>query len=495
MTRSRAFWLVLLTVLYLIFELRFNAILLEAVGSSVPGFDIDKLETQGRMLTACAVSLFVLQWFLSRIKLLSAPWWVVILVSCGVVAVATVVALKHFSEYLVETASGEFRSAALASTHLKKSMVEGAFKIVGVPDPTSSLASGQGKAFLTLMPLVAACSTETSAKVQKAAPDLSFNDAEKKVGSIANVYKRYTEAVKEVEKGYSAYQKQSDSGQSSQDETAIEEKAWQDYLAKLARKGYTPYTIAKSRWPGVITEVQKQIPVPDSWDITDELTFKRSVRDAAGTRARALSVAYSDLPKGLSWNEFFEHPHIQQKLRAKLGMGNEFRVRSSYETQDQFRRDFYAPLLRHVVNKLSDPYKRPMRELLPGKTMAKLGAEVASIAIVPPLAIAFSLTGAITHAAKLMFLLLRLMVGTTASNQKSAVLDWLPSTFAAFTFGALIYWVSHHPTELTTSPTYKSLISHAQDGPTDWACQMVQPALVHGIIVGQRFLFPLSNSL
>ena len=66
MPRKQLFSIIGLTLVYLLFELAFNARLLDVVGGTATQDQIHHIEIYGRSLSGAAVGLLVMQWLLGR---------------------------------------------------------------------------------------------------------------------------------------------------------------------------------------------------------------------------------------------------------------------------------------------------------------------------------------------------------------------------------------------------------------------------------------------
>ena len=106
--------LIVLTIIYLCFELGFNARLLDVVGGDVKPHDVEDVEFYGRSLSGIAAALVVLQLMWRRRlknggKDGSGPSWKKILLWCTFTAVLVFMVLKTFVTVLVNTRDAEFR--------------------------------------------------------------------------------------------------------------------------------------------------------------------------------------------------------------------------------------------------------------------------------------------------------------------------------------------------------------------------------------------------
>ena len=131
--------LIVLTIVYLCFELGFNARLLDVVGGNVEPAAVEDVEFYGRSLSGIAAALVVLQlMWRRRLRIeTTGPSWKKIMLWCTFTAVLVFMVLKTFVTVLVNTRDAEFRRMAFSTTLMQRSLVGGSLQLQGlVDDPT-----------------------------------------------------------------------------------------------------------------------------------------------------------------------------------------------------------------------------------------------------------------------------------------------------------------------------------------------------------------------
>lgn len=147
--RYRAILLVI-SGIYLLFELHFNSLLIDVAGTERRLSMFDGVESYGRVLSAFGLALvgfgFVIHaWWLLQRKYLMVP----VFVSFWVVAyVAQVIAIDH---WLANSSTAKERQIATAAFWLNNALTESSLKIEGMPISGEASNTPEEKAFLTIL--------------------------------------------------------------------------------------------------------------------------------------------------------------------------------------------------------------------------------------------------------------------------------------------------------------------------------------------------------
>lgn len=149
MTKKQTLAIIAITILYLLFELSFNARLLDVVGGTASPKEVEDIEVYGRTLSGVAAALVVLQILLSkRVPLIA-------IAICVAGAIGLVYwAIGEFVDHMVENRSAEFRRIAGNTTLVQRGLVEGKLTLAGLETEPGAFVSPEGKAFLALFPLL-----------------------------------------------------------------------------------------------------------------------------------------------------------------------------------------------------------------------------------------------------------------------------------------------------------------------------------------------------
>lgn len=154
---GRMMTLAVLTAIYLVCELAFNARLLDVVGSAASPDEITAIEKYGRTLSGVAVALVVLQVMMAiRARLgRGSPSNVAILIACALAGGLTYEGLHRLVDTVVKDSSPELRRTSLTLVLLQQALLDGRAEIAGLDEGRELLATAAGKAFLALLPAMA----------------------------------------------------------------------------------------------------------------------------------------------------------------------------------------------------------------------------------------------------------------------------------------------------------------------------------------------------
>ena len=134
----------------------------------------------------------------------------------------------------------------------------------------------------------------------------------------------------------------------------------------------------------------------------------------------------------------------------------------------------------------------------------KQGEDAARAVIVPPIALMFSLMGALTHLAKLLYLLLVPVTAAILTRRSSRAVQLVnrhPLVFPVVLISALLVMFSVMNNNLTGSKAYQDL-KHAMQGAqisiTDEPLALRGETLlrvVHAVSIGQSYSYPMNQYL
>ncbi|KAG1081827.1 hypothetical protein G6F40_015350 [Rhizopus arrhizus] len=115
------------------------------------------------------------------------------------------------------------------------------------------------------------------------------------------------------------------------------------------------------------------------------------------------------MPPGLSYEDFVARPGVQRLLRQTLLVPASMSVAANYTDAASFKR-LYDGMLDRAVDEAMPRFSARNEDFGRGGQHYKLGQDAARAAIVPPVALLFSLLGAVGHFAKLLYLIAKLVV-------------------------------------------------------------------------------------
>ncbi len=509
-------FLILLTAVYLTFELAFNARLLDVVGGGASTQDVHHIEISGRLLSGIAVALVVLQLLLTwrarcvRLGRAAAPRMWVVLLLCGLTIGSVYLGLQKMVDHIVESRSTEFRRQALNITLIQKAIVDGRVQLAGMEQNAGLYARPEGKAFLALFPAMAASVQDLDRKIDHAKLTLIAEHVGNQAGGIQGYYNSYKQAMDGVAKQWRDYNKLGSANVDVDAEVAKQHrKAWNDYLNDLGKRGWTPSTVPGAYEGRVRQSVRRRVPVSSDWDLRDEASFRaaidRKVRSRFNGKVPEVKVRGQRIPPGLSQEAFTGHAAVQAELRDKLQLPAGVHVPMTTNAES-FRRNLYDPMRMSKARTEAAKYTAPLETFADGGRNAEQGLEATRAALVPPIALLCSLLGAIGHLGKLVYLLSKLALRGVQSVVRAPWLDhvgWL-LVLIPFALAAGIWTtLSHMDNRVTTSELYQTLtqqtLQRAQaDDAQEQRSLPLAPAIVnalHVVAVGQGYAYPYNEHL
>lgn len=427
MRLGQTFLVIGLTLAYLCVELAFNARLLDVVGGSADSGQIHQIEVYGRTLSGVAAALFVLQallrWHNRSAGVRPGPvLGTVMLVGSGVLVYA---ALNLLVDTLVQRSTSEFRRISQNIVLIQQALVRGKVQLDGLDEEPQLLRSPAGKAFLAQFSWMASSVDRLDDKIRDAKLTLIQSSLAERLGHAQGFYKSYAQAVGETRSKWQAYSKSGPPRDTEAEVARQQDKAWADYLADLGRRGWTPSSVPTAAQATVRRAVRRRIAVPDNWNLADEAGFRAAVASTVRRRldsAAAGRPAAERMPLGLSWPAFFAHPTVQSALRQKLqdrlvqqmgaGPGRTarlpagLRLQADYGSGREFQDEVFAPVIKSLAQQELGRYDAPASAFADGAELERRGKDAARLALVPPIALFFSMLGAILHCTKLLYLLL-----------------------------------------------------------------------------------------
>lgn len=499
MTKKQTLAIIAITILYLLFELSFNARLLDVVGGTASPKEVEDIEVYGRTLSGVAAALVVLQILLSR----RVPLIAIAICVAGTIGLVYW-AIGEFVDRMVENRSAEFRRIAGNTTLVQRGLVEGKLTLAGLETEPGAFASPEGKAFLALFPLMAVSVDRLDENTQDLKMDLVEEEISKQAGGKAGYFSSYKKAMDGVRKQWTSYSRIPVSSRDALE--ARKDKAWADYQKTLAKRGWTPESIPGMAQRSVIRSVQnKGVPVPNNWDPADEYTFRKSVERkyeaSMGKAVKGIKVGRHTIAPGLGFEAFVAHQAIQEKLREGLKLPASVRVAGVYRSDVEFERGLFKPFLKANTDRELKKYEAPVEDYEPGGKYEKEGLEASRVVIVPAAALAFSLMGAIGHLGKFFFLVITALGMRTTSTGETKVAGatkWLAGgVLATVIFGTLLY-LNGLDNKITVSPLYGKLLEMTtrvdpDDTQSDKLLKWVLGKGIHIVSIGQGYGYPTNE--
>lgn len=201
------FWIIIaLSVIYLCFEMAFNAHLLDVVGTLSSAVDVHHLETQGRLISATGCTLLVFSWIANSFA--NNKGWKSLFLLIGAAAVCG--PAIYFGEnalivHLAHMANAKVRRHASDMLIMKKGLAEGDARIKGLPyegahpSPTDkTFLSLSGALVFSNPKFLREVESRRASIVKKTATTMAYDDAHAE-------YRRYRRAVAHINHDFDRY--------------------------------------------------------------------------------------------------------------------------------------------------------------------------------------------------------------------------------------------------------------------------------------------------
>ncbi|MEJ5068779.1 hypothetical protein WH292_13010 [Enterobacter sp. MYb186] len=516
-------WLVTgITLTYLICELAFNSRLLDLVGSVSTADEVHNMERYGRTLTAIAAALLALQFSLMGIvRLKKKGVWLtakastaLVLLICLITGTLTWHAVEWVIERQVTKSTGEFRQMSLLAQLYQHALIEGQQTLEGIPldsggGQAQTWNSPSGKAFLATLPMLLSSSDRYRKLLERDAEQNLRDNISAQEGGVRGYYEAWIQARGEVHKQFVAYY--NDDMDISETVRLEQARAWQRYERSLEAKRLKTWNVPRRYYATVRNQVRGQgVPVANDWSPSDRTGFNAAVAKAARQKYLAQrTVVYQDvtIPKRLDWGVFFRLDVVQKALREKLLLPANTLVREEYPLNDklkQFALELHTPHLNEAVKQQLPELRAAVSSYSAGGVNEKLGEDAARAVIVPPIALIFSLVGALTHLAKLLYLVLvplTAMLLTRRSWRPVQFLNRHPLAFPVALIAVLVVTFSLINNSITESVAYKNLkdgLAGAKITITDEPLPLSGGAVLrvmHAVSIGQSYSYPINQYL
>lgn len=424
--------LTLLTGTYLTFELAFNARLLDVSGGLATVDEVDVIEHCGRFISGIALVLGI--WGMKLMPMGVArrwpvgSWFWMLSIAAAIGITAVFFAEKALIDGLTAKSTGEQRRIAAQLTLLSHAILKQQVKVDGIDLNPEQLNTPEGKSFVALFPVLAYSTNDLERKADVAMREVIRTNVVAAMGSPEDFYnKTYRESVRKMADGYNKYV----DGLNEMNRTLEgipdrQRDAWADYLKSLREHRYTPTTVPRMGWPRVRRDVQaKGVPVGSEWEPSDRASFDAAIRskvEAEASRRYRSSIdaqfgAGAAVPVNLTYEQFLAQPAIQRKWREGLKIRDAGAVLKPKMTVKEYSAISYDPQLDKAVEDTVRKYKAEAASFDVGGANQEVGEQAMRALLVPPIALGFSLIGAMVHLAKFSLCLVRFISSAKKWNR------------------------------------------------------------------------------
>ena len=494
----RPFYLVIilvLTAVYLIFELGFNARLLDIVGSLAEADEIDAIEKWGRIISGIALTLAVWGSFLFPAASGGIILRSVLLPVCVVVGLLCVAFAwegeRAIVDNLVETSTGEMRKTALQLRIVTAAALTGKLPIADLALGGPEARRPEAKAFLAMFPAF----VWSYPDLQRRLDDLASHPSMAEALAGTPLLRPSPETAWETmfKPAIVGYWRQYETGSQAY-ATALasvpgrQATAWQQYRQQLAENGLNDQTAFGYRREIISALVKKGLSLPPQWQPNDQRGFYDAVAAAIEAEARARfvfdsrQVLGSPIEPHLSFQEFCRNPAVLDALRARLSLDRLPPDGCNLSYVDFL--SFVYPSIKGDAEPLLQNALASPSEFANDARLAAIGRAAVASVVVPPIALSFSLLGAVAHIFKTVrFALCLLFIGTEAV---------VPTILALCVGAGLIAYPWQHPNEITSSTGFLKLEEAKKADPGRGE---LQAGAIRWVIQAQPYFYPVNERI
>lgn len=407
---------------YLVFELSFSARLLDAVGA--PGrTDVRTIEWWGRILSGLALAIvFWSAVLLPRLSKGLFTWSQAMpyIAVSGLFIIAIVwISQEILIKSIVKSSTPEQRQAAVMLNSVSAAVVDGQVSLRDIDVNSELLSSPEGKAMLAFLPFSGSRLTDIATRAEPVVRQVIVSRVDAQMGSPEEFWEKVWRPsaqaiVRRWNEEYVPAQERRE--RAIADIPRQQNRLWNDYVTGLQARGFRDLrNIPSSQHFQIRSELRRRgVPVGDNWHPSDEAGFRqaldRRIRqdvDAEWNRGftgRDVPV----LPPDLQADQFFSQAVVQEEWRSALGLQG---------TPVLHPRMTYPVWLDRVWNRertqaIQEQTNRVLAassKFGEGQELESFGRSAVEAAIVPPIALVFSLIGAATHIGKVLASLVALL--------------------------------------------------------------------------------------
>ncbi len=496
--RPMSLWIMtIVTLVYLLIEFSFNARLLDAVGGITSESKIHEIEVWGRCLSGFAVALAFWPWLhdknINTLAIAILSLLIMVIVYYGEKSLVT---------SMVENSTPEDRYAAANLMFLQNALVTNDARIDGLAVNHEQLAAPDGKAFLATFPLMLMAVKDIDTKIKDQKITLIRHMLDERYGGLGANFNRYITSLQHLKDSYNEdYLKGSESFARSLANTEHQQiQAWRDYSAKLGRHSMTPDSVPEAYYSRVRSDVRSSgVPVSSNWVPSDDVGFYKAVASKVKTETER---TYRDgiikaigfyIPSGLSAVNFFNNPGVQDKWRNTLNYPAGIHLEPGLNTKQEFDHVVYSKMLEINVLKQLAIIDSPPKNFGQGGKYEQFGKDSMGVLLAAPIALAFSVLGAVVHIFKTLFFLTQCVTGRSWANgliKSAVILLSIIIMFGIFSFQL--------ESKITSQPIYKdylykNVVSMFPDKPEIWGYLLANA--IRGTVQIQPVAYPIFETI
>lgn len=204
-SRKTAVVMLCLTSIYLVFELGFNARLLDVVGGSATHDEVDHIEKYGRIISGVALTL--LFWGFQIKKALTSPAATGFLAFKLLTSAAVCITLMFFGQkalidFLADGSTDDTRSRAAVLVPISHLLTTSEFSLTGMDLPPEAFGSPEGKTFVATFALQALAVPNLYRKIEEKSDEIFRLTIQGARGTPAKAYRDYEKSVEKLKAVY-----------------------------------------------------------------------------------------------------------------------------------------------------------------------------------------------------------------------------------------------------------------------------------------------------
>lgn len=492
--------MMLVTGIYLAFEVAFGARLLDVVSTTLDEAELHQIEVAGRIISGFALTLVVWSAFLLpafrrrgiRNPLIRGP---LLALSCALCCGFSYVLQEAILDGISRSSSAAERRAATTLTLVATSVQNSDVTLTGIDFEAVGRSAPETKTFMALLPALALKVKDLEERTSKEVRELLTRAAAKELGYehgfLNDIYLPSEAVMKQLYNGYiDASDAYNEGAKAVRDSVQPKYRAYRNGLGR-----YTPQTLPRNQWNRVRNDVNRrlQLMLPPDWDPRDEKGFRDN---ALRTGMSRVSKPYEDqmnrmfgevLPSDLGFESFFAHPVVQKTWRDKIGLIYPVKLDVDLSHDAAVQR-IYQPWVNAVVEETIPLYLAPIEDFEIDGSRYEEGVTSMRIAYIPLIAFSFSIFGALVHTFKTANFAAQAAIGF-AGGQNVKVLKWCKKGILAATI-AMGVIISQMPNPVTRSELFLQL---EQQTRSEAGILLSTPMRV--VLQMQPYLYPIADDI
>ena len=403
--------LVLLTIAYLLFELSFNARLLDAAGGLPKQRTLDELEVFGRVLSGVGLSLIL--WRFMGATSQGTAAGIGRLIAIGVITIPVVFwAQRALLDWIVDSSTTQQRASAVLASQIPVALIWQAADIEGLALAPEALARPEGKTFLAVLPLLAFYSPDLLRAAHAQIDKLVTRVVRRQVGSAEEVYsKHYLPMANQLRSQFNNdYLPASAKMAAASSKQGSTEQLWRVYLDEVGRQPFTASSATPAQRASVINSLHKRgVNVPETWRLDDRDGFIAALPghesgQRYSARMKEIFGPGTNLEPGLSWEAFSSHADVQKRVRAQLAAAYPNIPLTVKKIPlgagvPEFHQVVYRPLIDSLEQRQIIRLRLPVSSYAQGRDNYEMGRRAMRAMVAAPIALSFSLFFGLTNLA------------------------------------------------------------------------------------------------